>query len=53
LSAKAPDPAIVRAARDEDRIIISFDLDFAALVALSRQTCPSVITLRLSIRSAE
>jgi predicted nuclease of predicted toxin-antitoxin system len=41
------DAQIVNKARAEDRIIITHDLDFGRLVALSQSQFPSVITLRL------
>lgn len=52
LPANAPDTDIVRLATDEDRIILCFDLDFAAIVAVSRARRPSVVTLRLTRRNA-
>ena len=42
------DAAIVEMARDDQRIIVTHDLDFGRIVALSHQRIPSVITLRLS-----
>ena len=41
------DPQIINKARSEGRIIITHDLDFGRLVALSQSQLPSVITLRL------
>ena len=41
------DPDIVRKARAEDRIIITFDLDFGEILALSRSASPSVVLLRV------
>jgi predicted nuclease of predicted toxin-antitoxin system len=41
------DPQIINKARTEGRIIVTHDLDFGRLVALSQSQLPSVITLRL------
>ncbi len=41
------DELIIEKARDEGRVIITFDLDFAALMAISNAKMPSVIILRL------
>ena len=43
-----PDPEIVEKARQEIRIILTHDLDFGRIVALSRLRLPSVVTFRLS-----
>src|SRR5262245_43988501 len=42
----ASDDAIMDWARDEGRIVLTSDLDFAALLALSGTSGPSVIQLR-------
>jgi predicted nuclease of predicted toxin-antitoxin system len=52
LSPRASDAEIVALALAEDRIILCFDLDFGALVSLSRRSLPSVVTFRTSQRSA-
>lgn len=44
---RLPDPKILEKARDESRILLTHDLDFAQLLALSRATSPSVIVFRL------
>lgn len=41
------DPQIMHKARTEGRIIVTHDLDFGRLVALSQSQLPSVITMRL------
>jgi predicted nuclease of predicted toxin-antitoxin system len=48
LPSTASDPQIIDVAQAEQRVILCFDLDFAALVAVSRKRWPSVVTLRLS-----
>ena len=44
---KLPDDEILDLARDEGRIILTVDLDFAQLLAVSRKALPSVILFRL------
>ena len=41
------DTEIVSYAVEHDYIIITFDLDFSRIVALSRQSFPSIITFRM------
>jgi predicted nuclease of predicted toxin-antitoxin system len=53
LPATASDATIVTAAIREERSILTQDLDFSALVALSGRTVPSVISLRLSSSRVE
>lgn len=53
LPSTASDEAIVAQAIADRRTILSQDLDFSAIVALSGKTIPSVITLRLSISRIE
>ncbi len=42
----APDSEIMQWARENDHIVFTHDLDFGALLALSRQTGPSVLQIR-------
>lgn len=42
-----PDELVLQKAKNENRIILTFDLDFAALIAVSNASAPSVIILRL------
>jgi predicted nuclease of predicted toxin-antitoxin system len=42
------DEAIIEKARREGRIILTHDLDFGQLIALSQSRLPSVITFRLA-----
>jgi predicted nuclease of predicted toxin-antitoxin system len=42
----APDPEIMRAAADADRILVTADSDFAAMLALGGARAPSVVLLR-------
>ena len=47
------DEAIVEKACHEQRVILTHDLDFGRIVALSRALIPSIVTLRLTdMRSA-
>lgn len=48
LPANTSDEEILYFCRQENRSILSFDLDFSMLVALSGSDRPSLITLRLS-----
>lgn len=43
---RAEDDALLDIARDEQRIVVSGDTDFGALLALARQKSPSVILFR-------
>ncbi|MCS6910075.1 MAG: DUF5615 family PIN-like protein [Anaerolineales bacterium] len=42
-----PDSLVLRKARDEDRILLTSDLDFADLLAASGETLPTVVIFRL------
>ena len=42
------DYGIVEKARAEDRVILTHDLDFGRIIALSQRRLPSVVTFRLS-----
>lgn len=42
------DSKILKKARDEGRVVITFDLDFGDLLALSKDSLPSVILIRLT-----
>jgi predicted nuclease of predicted toxin-antitoxin system len=44
---RLPDDQIIQKARAEGRIILTHDLDFSRLVAISQSRLPSVITFRL------
>ena len=44
---RLPDGAILEKAIEEDRIVITFDLDFGDLLAFSGRRLPSVIIFRL------
>jgi predicted nuclease of predicted toxin-antitoxin system len=45
---RLPDDGIVAKAQREGRAIITHDLDFGRIVALSGRPVPSVVTMRLS-----
>ena len=53
LPATASDAEIVDVALESERTILTQDLDFSALVALSGRSRPSVISLRLSSSRVE
>ncbi|MEL7407408.1 MAG: DUF5615 family PIN-like protein, partial [Cyanobacteria bacterium J06558_2] len=44
---RMPDSQIVAKAKQESRIILTFDLDFTDLLAASKDSLPSVIIFRL------
>ncbi|NJL91930.1 MAG: DUF5615 family PIN-like protein [Coleofasciculaceae cyanobacterium SM2_1_6] len=48
LPATATDAEILELAREEGKVVLTQDLDFSMLVALSNYGSPSLITLRLS-----
>ena len=45
--ARLPDAGIVEKAESEGRVVLTFDLDFGDLLALSRRNLPSVVIFRL------
>jgi len=45
---RATDEAILTKAIAEDRIVITFDLDFGTLAALARDRSPSIVLFRLN-----
>lgn len=45
---RLPDAEILLKARQEDRIILTMDLDFGTLLAINQEPFPSVILFRLS-----
>lgn len=47
LPANASDEEILDFARQDDRVVLTQDLDFSALLALGGHTRPSLVTLRL------
>lgn len=53
LASTADDETVVEAAVREGRCVLTQDLDFSAIVALSGRTAPSVISLRLSSSRVE
>ena len=50
---KLPDDQILEKARVEDRIVLTLDLDFGYLLAVSGEQLPSVILFRLDNQSSE
>ena len=52
LPEEAPDLEIIERAVASDRVILTEDLDFSDIIALSGATRPSLITLRLTDASA-
>ncbi len=50
---RLPDPDILQKARAERRILLTVDLDFGYLLAVSGMNLPSVILFRLSDERAE
>lgn len=50
---RASDREIVERARSEDRVVLTFDLDFGEILALGVHDRPSVVILRLSDETAQ
>ncbi len=50
---RASDREIVERARSEDRVVLTFDLDFGEILALGVHDRPSVVIFRLSDESAQ
>jgi len=50
---RAPDPLLIEKARAEDRILLTFDLDFGEILALGVIARPSVVIFRLSDERAD
>lgn len=50
---RAPDATILAKARDKERVVLTLDLDFGYLMAISGATLPSVIIFRLGNETAE
>ncbi len=50
---RAPDQLLVELARAEDRILLTFDLDFGEILALGVIARPSVMIFRLSDERAD
>ena len=46
-SDRSTDPAVMQMARNEERILLTHDLDFGELIAASGANAPSVIIFRL------
>ncbi len=53
LPATAPDEMIVERAAQEGRVILTQDLDFTSIIALSGRATPSLISLRLGSAKVE
>jgi len=53
LSPTAQDSAIVDVARAEQRVVLTQDLDYTSLIALSKSSSPSLLLLRVSKMDAE
>jgi predicted nuclease of predicted toxin-antitoxin system len=49
----APDEEVLDLARRDDRILVTQDLDFSALLALGGHGRPSLVTIRLSVSDPE
>jgi len=50
---RLPDNKILEKARSEDRVLLTFDLDFGYLTAISRKHLPSLVIFRLEDERAE
>ncbi len=45
---RLPDPEILEKARDESRVLLTVDLDFPQLLAVTRAALPSMVLFRLA-----
>ena len=50
---RLPDPDIVAKAAQEQRVVLTFDLDFGDILAVARTETPNVIILRLRNQTPE
>ena len=50
---RLPDPDIVKKAIAENRIVLTFDLDFGDILAIARSQAPSVVIFRLRNQTPE
>lgn len=50
---RLPDDQILAKGKAEDRIVLTFDLDFGYLLAVSKASLPSVVIFRLNDERAE
>jgi predicted nuclease of predicted toxin-antitoxin system len=50
---RATDPYIMKMAAQDDRVLLTMDLDFGYLLAVSKRRTPSVIIFRLNDEGAE
>jgi predicted nuclease of predicted toxin-antitoxin system len=50
---RAPDEDFLEKARNEDRVLLTLDLDFGYLMAISGERLPSIIIFRLGNKTAE
>jgi predicted nuclease of predicted toxin-antitoxin system len=53
LPVDAPDEQVLERARADGRVVVTQDLDFSTLLALSGEDRPSVVTLRLATSDPE
>jgi len=53
LPENASDQEILKLARQEERVVVTQDLDFSALLALGGFNRPSLVTFRLSVSDPE
>ena len=49
----ASDAEIMSYARENDMIVLTYDLDFSAILSVTHNSKPSVIQIRATIKSAE
>lgn len=50
---RAPDCAVMEGARDEQRVVLTFDLDFGEILALGVLDRPSVVIFRLGNETSD
>jgi predicted nuclease of predicted toxin-antitoxin system len=52
-SPMAPDEDLIRYASNNDCVILTYDLDFSAVLSITRALKPSIIQLRISYTNAD
>ena len=52
-SPNAPDEEIMAYARDNDLVVLTYDLDFSTILSTTQELKPSVVQIRISLMNAD